>query len=165
MAKSPAGRPCTVCGHPEREAIDQALVRGEPKRAVAAQYTLAEQSIRRHKAEHIPELVIKAQEAADVVRADDLLSQIRGIQARTEQILDSNQGSNDRIALLAIKEARANLELMGKLLGQLQQPTINVLIATPEWLRVQTVILRSLEPYPDAQLAVMAALTEVIDAG
>jgi hypothetical protein len=50
------------------------------------------------------------------------------------------------------------LELLGKLAGELQSaPQVNILIS-PEWVRLRTLILEALEPYPDARLAVAGAL-------
>lgn len=43
---------CSICGHPEREAIDAALVAGIPLRTVAARYRVGKSALARHK-EHI----------------------------------------------------------------------------------------------------------------
>ncbi len=62
---------------------------------------------------------------------------------------------------MAIGEARRNLELLAKLIGQLDtRPTFNLLIA-PEWLAVRTVLLSALAPYPAARAAVAGWLAEL----
>jgi FixJ family two-component response regulator len=53
------GRICTCCSHPQRREIDQALVQGRDNRRIAARYGLSENAVRRHRAEHIPELLLK----------------------------------------------------------------------------------------------------------
>jgi len=53
---------------------------------------------------------------------------------------------------------QGQLELVAKLIGELQQEgTVNIILA-PEWVEMRTVILTALVPYPDARLAVAHAL-------
>jgi len=97
-----------------------------------------------------------------VAHADDLLEQVRDLQVRTFAILEAAEVSEQhRTALSAIREARGNLELLAKLLGELDdRPTVNVLIS-PEWLELRTVIVGALEPYTDARGAVLRAIEGV----
>ena len=152
-------RVCTVCSHPERNAIDRALVSEQPVLAVADRFDLAKSSVDRHKAGHIPATLAKSQEAAEVAHADNLLGQVRELQARALSILDTAEETGDlRTALGAIREARGNLELLAKLLGELKEgTTVNVLVSS-EWVEVRAVILRALDPYPEAKLAVADAV-------
>ena len=64
---------CSVCRHSDREAVEQATIEGEPLRAIARQFQLSKDAIARHKAEHLPKTLVKAQAAHEVVRADSLL--------------------------------------------------------------------------------------------
>src|SRR5262245_50698377 len=96
-------RTCTVCTHPDREAIDEGLVAGEPNRRIAARHGVTEQAVRRHKAEHLPASLTRAQEAADVAHAGDLLAQVRDLQSRTLRILAAAEAAGElRTALGAI---------------------------------------------------------------
>jgi hypothetical protein len=62
------------------------------------------------------------------------------------------------MALSAIREARGNLELLAKLLGELdERPMLNLNIS-PEWLELRAVIVEALEPYSEARGAVLSAL-------
>ena len=73
-------RTCTVCAHPERKAIDKALVSGEPVAALASRYvSVHKMALYRHKDEHVPARLAKAQAAAEVADADSLLDQVRGL--------------------------------------------------------------------------------------
>lgn len=47
------GRPCTICEHDDRGAIDRALVAGEPFRQIAARSGTSATSLVRHKNEHL----------------------------------------------------------------------------------------------------------------
>jgi hypothetical protein len=113
----------------------------------------------RHKAEHVPATLAKAQEAREVARADDLLAGVRALQTRTLAILNAAEASEQhRTALSAIREARSNLELLAKLLGELDdRPAVN-LVLSPEWLELRAVVVGALEPHPDARGAVLRAL-------
>ena len=155
-------RVCTICTHEQRAAIDAALVAGEPNRRIAAQYSLSEAAIRRHKADHIPAALAKAQAAGDVARADDLLGQVRDLQGRTLSILTAAEGAKDlKLALQAIVQARGNFELLGKLVGELQTaPVVNILVM-PEWVRVRGALMSALEPFTEARAAVAGALQEL----
>jgi hypothetical protein len=152
-------RSCTVCSHPEREAIDSALVGDASNRSVASLYDVSEAAVRRHKGNHLPAKLVMAEKAKEVAQADGLLEQVRDLQGRALAILDQAEMSGDlRTALGAIREARGNLELLAKLLGELDdRPTVNVLIS-PEWLELRTVIVGALEPYTDARRAVLRAI-------
>ena len=152
-------RRCTVCDHPERHGIDEALVTGAPYRSVAKQFGLSESSVYRHKTEHLPAHLLKAKEVEEVARADDLLDQVRNLQGHALDILERAEKAGDlRTALAAISQARGNLELLGKLAGELdERPVVNLNI-TPEWLELRAVIVGALEPHPAAHRAVLSAL-------
>ncbi len=156
-------RRCTVCAHPKVEAIDMALVAGEPYRSVANRYeSLSQASVQRHSENHLPATLAQAKEAEMVAHANDLLEQVRDLQVRTFAILEAAEASEQhRTALSAIREARGNLELLAKLLGELDdRPTVNVLIS-PEWLELRAVIVGTLEAHPAAHRAVLRALESV----
>lgn len=155
-------RRCTVCDQIERHGIDEALVSGAPYRSVAKRFGLSESAVYRHKSEHLPAHLLKAKEAEEAARADDLLDQVRNLQAHTLDILERAEEAGDlRIALAAISQARGNLELLGKLAGELdERPVVNLNIS-PEWLELRTVIVGALEPHPAAHTAVLRALESV----
>jgi hypothetical protein len=68
------------------------------------------------------------------------------------------QANDLRTALVAVREARGNLELIGKLLGELDAgPALNVLVA-PEWVSIRAGLLAALGPYPEARAAVAQRL-------
>src|SRR6476646_10333144 len=112
---------CTICTCLHRDAIDRLLVMGSPNRRIAAQYGVTEQALRRHRAAHLPSVLVKAQEAHEMAHADNLLMQLQWLQWNALSILDAARQVGDaRTALAAIREARGNLELLAKLLGGLE---------------------------------------------
>jgi hypothetical protein len=155
-------RACTVCTHPDAVLINEALIiDGTSNRAVARQYELSKDALRRHR-EHIPQLLLEASQAMEVADADDLLSQVRDLQHRALTILDQAEDAGElRTALAAIAQARSNLELLGRLAGELQQAgTINIHVH-PQWLQLRALIFEALEPHPQARGALLTVLAQL----
>jgi predicted DNA-binding protein YlxM (UPF0122 family) len=154
-------RKCTVCEHEKVEEINRLLLEGVSLRDIAGQYSISKTALHRHK-KHIPATLAKAQEAQEVARADNLLDQVTELRDKALSILDKAEQAGDlRTALQGVREAKGCLELLAKLQGELQErTTINVLI-NPQWLSLRTVILQTLEPYPEARLRLAEALREV----
>ena len=158
-------RRCTVCDHRKRHSIDEALVTGAPYRSVAKRFGLSESAVYRHKTEHLPAHLLKAREVEEAARADDLLEQVRHLQAHALDILARAEKAGDlRTALAAISQARGNLELLGRLAGELDERPVVNLTVSPEWLELRAVIVGALEPHPAAHRAVLRAL-EGVDSG
>ncbi len=238
-------RPCTICGHPEREAIDKALVASESYRNIAVRFGTSAAALQRHKAEHIPALLAtarqrqgeasamhgqhlvdqaQAQQDLEDAHALDVMAELQRCFERVNLLFDAcdrylrdpddparydvgprsedvtvtytepgedgkpvrrkahlstllaraEQGSAfvvDRaetkvadpreLVLKAAAQLTTQVQLLAKLLGQLdERPQVNVLMA-PEWLQVRAALLTALTPYADARLAVAAALVSL----
>lgn len=167
---------CRVCTHDELEAIDRALVSGAAANALASRYGLSEAAVRRHKANHLPAALVAAQEAADVAQADSLLAQLRALLAKADEqyaiargIVGKAVSAGDLRAASsaitagngAIREARACLELLAELEGEIsRRPEVNVTISA-EWIELRSVILMALSQHPEARRDVVKALMKV----
>jgi hypothetical protein len=130
----------------------------------------------RHKADHLPAVMVKSEQAKEVTRADDLIGQLKEITARTERLYMIADGiigkavkaEDWRTSLMAVREAsnanreaRANLELLGELLGELNRhPQVNITLSA-EWIEVRAVILSALTEFPEARAQVALALQGV----
>lgn len=155
-------RSCTVCAHDEAHVINVELVASGGNRRRAAQYGLSEAAVRRHRQEHIPELLAKAKEAVEVADAGDLLSRVEALQSRTLDLLDRVEGEGqDALVLGAIREMRANYELIGRVSKELNSGTTVNLHLSPQWVELRAVIVGSLEGYPEARGSVLRALEGV----
>jgi hypothetical protein len=152
-------RPCSVCAHPEHHAVNVALVQRDSYRDIARRFGLSKAALSRHAREHLPELLAKARHAVEVAEADDLLSRLEALQSRTLAILEAAEGKNQHgTALAAIREARSNLELIGRLTKELETgPTFNLYLS-PEWLELRAVIVGALAPFSEARESVLKAL-------
>jgi hypothetical protein len=63
---------------------------------------------------------VKATEAIEVSRADDLLAQARALQSETlSLLLRADRASDLRTALAAVREARVHVELLSETLRQI----------------------------------------------
>src|SRR5215210_2614238 len=155
-------RSCTICGHTDRDAIEDAFIAGTPKRRIAAHHGVTEQALRRHLREHLPALLALARDAERSARADALLDQIEALQSRTLAILKVTEETGEyRTALTAIREARRNLELMGEVTRELDRiPTLNLHL-NAEWIELRTVIVQALEPHPEARKSFLKAISSV----
>jgi hypothetical protein len=118
-----------VCSHPERSAIDQALVEGKTSyRSIARQYSgaLTVSSIERHR-KHLPAVLVSGAHAAEASRADDLLSKIRQLEADCRRVLGVAEGAKDlKTTVAAIRESTRLIELLARLSGELKDKSIAV---------------------------------------
>jgi len=155
-------RTCTVCGHPQRHAIEKLIVGGTPNRRIATQFGLSEAAVRRHAAEHLPVALVKAQEAEDSAHALDVVKQLKHINGAALTVLrDAKAAGDGELMLRAIDRVMKQIELQARLLGDLDdRPVVNVLVS-PEWLALRARLVAVLRPFPEATVAV----AEALDAG
>jgi hypothetical protein len=114
---------CGICNHPQRAAVDAALVDGTPLRAIAGQYGTAKSALDRHK-KHLAPALTKAKQAEEVVEATSLLSRVERIMSRVELIAEQATKSKKWLpAVAASRELRSCLELLGRLSGEIQSGT------------------------------------------
>lgn len=152
-------RACTVCAHPERRAIDKALVAGGSLRDIAGQFGLSKSAVERHQAEHLPKVLAEARAHEDVAHALDVVQQLKTINAVSMTVLKEARDARDGdLALKAVDRIHKQIELQAKLLGELDERPQVVLVQSPEWLALRRVIVAALAPYPEARLAIVKAL-------
>lgn len=81
-------RTCSICAHPERTAIEQAIVAGTSLRHIASQFNAGYKSVERHAdAGHIKASVAAEQVAKDAQRTIDVEKQLLTINAAMFKIL------------------------------------------------------------------------------
>src|SRR5215217_604948 len=152
------GRRCTICTHEHVGAIDCALVAGRPIRGIARTFGASEDAVGRHRG-HLPKTLIKAQDVAETIRADELLAEATALQTKAWELLHAAEAQDDpRTALLAVREIRGCLELLARLLGQIRDRPMLTLITAPEWMVIRGTVLAALAPFPEARTAVAGQL-------
>lgn len=223
-------RACSVCAHEQRDAINQALVSGESAPAVVARYSTTRQpfgrmAVWRHRDEHLPALLTKAQDAAEVAHADLLMTEIRRCMARVQLLFDAcdrwlrdpehpeqydvgprsedvrvvytelvdgkTVRKRDHLSVLLARleegagitiekgeyrhadprelilktaaQTQSSIELLAKLLGELdERPTVNLIMA-PQWSRLVAGLRDVLAPHPAILAQVSAHLLTMED--
>lgn len=112
---SSMGMTCKVCRHPNREAIDKEIARGEGKRAIAGRWGLKPTSVERHIKRHLKAQPITRAEMAEkaMEHATWHLGNLRRIAEECVVV--------PRDYLLASREFARATELMGKFGGALTE--------------------------------------------
>jgi hypothetical protein len=82
-------RTCTICTHPERPAIEQALVTNESYRNIAEHFVVSVGALTRHKAEHLPAALVQATKAQQDEDAIDVMIELRRLFRRVNLLLDA----------------------------------------------------------------------------
>lgn len=155
-------RTCTICSHPERAAIDQAISAGTSYRNIAQQFGVGYTAVARHASEHIAQAVASSQAAKREGAALDVIAQLKAINDAALAVLkDARKAGDGELTLKAIDRLQRQIELQAKLLGDLSDAPAVSIILTPEWVSVQTAILAALTPYAEARIAVAAALARL----
>lgn len=153
---------CRVCDHPRRKDIDATLVANTtPVRRIAADFSLTESSLRRHRDRHLPVKLARSAEARRVAESDDLGEQVRALRSKAFDLLHTAEVAGDaRTALAAIGQVRGLLELQAKVQGQIDSGTsvaVSVQVSDT-WPRLRSMILTALEAHPEARASVLSAL-------
>ena len=219
-------RLCTVCQHPERQAIDKALISATtPYRHIAARWQITTQALQRHKADHLLATIWEAwqreradngAELADELRGwmdrltkllnacdewltdpDDptrydlnprshevwvhyeivdnsgrrpivkrrkatlsaLLARVDGAEVAGEVTLVEHKSADPRKLIIdASKALEGHLRLLGELVGKLATISTGNFLISPEWLQLRGRMAAALAPWPDAKLALAAAI-------
>src|SRR3546814_14120194 len=75
--------------HAKLEAIDKALVASESLRNIAERFGTSTTALHRHKTDHLPSHMAKAQEVKDNARALDLWAELERISRRVNLLFDA----------------------------------------------------------------------------
>ena len=84
-------RACTICTHPEREAIDKALVagNGESLREIAIRFAVSAHALNRHKLSHLPQSLLKAEAAREEAQAGNVMAELQRCFERINLLFDA----------------------------------------------------------------------------
>lgn len=169
-------RECTVCAHPDRARVELALANRVPMRTVARRYTLSKEAAYRHRRGHMPPQLIAALmlrgrptdvdlDKLRITESEGLLQHLVAQRGRLYKLADAAEDLGDINAATRVHgQLSRNLELTGKLLGELrtgsQSVVQNILIA-PQYHQMRVALVQALRPFPDARTAVAAVLHKI----
>jgi hypothetical protein len=129
-------RRCTICDHPRRGELDQCLAANESNRAVSLRFGTSIAALQRHRANHLPKVLARAQQRAqqrrDTAHADsvgavaqqrdeqeqaqalDVIRQLKTVNAVSVAILhEARQAGDPDTALRAIDRITKQIEVHG----------------------------------------------------
>ena len=79
-------RTCTICRHPQKAEIDEALLAGTPFRNIAKRYGTSSAALVRHKSKDLPAALVKAKQVSEEVSAESLYDRLHAINRETAMI-------------------------------------------------------------------------------
>ena len=173
------GLRCTVCTHPDRVAIDKALIAGGTFRAIAEQHRLSATSVHRHRSQHLGKAMQRAERAqgvADAVAGEATIDTVAALVRRAQELISVaevraadgklTRATDVKSAVAALGGAVKALQLQAQLRGEISpaSSTVNVLVdqrgkPREEWAELTGAIFAALRPYPEAARAVAGALS------
>lgn len=121
-------RLCTICESPRVIEINLAVaMHAGSVQKIASKFRVSSSALQRHIYKCIPTLYQAMRESPAKVQGQTILKQMQSLHARTLTILSRAEASRDGdLALKAVRECRGNLEILGRLTGELlpqsQQP-------------------------------------------
>lgn len=144
-------RPCTSCEHPKRVEAEGRVAKGEPVDRVAREFRLSPDGFPAHLVKHAPKVIELARQAIarrDLASGLALSEEMADLQLRTLAILTKAEHAKKlTLALAAIREARANHELLGKWNGK-SSGTFH-LVQHPDWAGHRERLMRFIALHPE----------------
>jgi hypothetical protein len=121
---------CLVCSHPNRDQINESLVKlKQADTAVAGQYGLNREAVRRHRINHLgfsTKAASESHNARTIIRfASELYERSLGVLKQAEATLVDSEGSPRAVqaASASLREVRQSIELLARLVVSEPDPT------------------------------------------
>lgn len=154
------GRICSVCSHPERQAIEADLIALKSNREITRKFAVSKDAQWRHKEHCIKPILqeVKAQQEEET--ASTTISEMEWMRTQVHAIYEEAWSDTRKVpdlALKALAEMRRQNELRAKLEGELDEHSITI-TSIPEWRELRALLLDALAVHPQAKLAVIRAL-------
>jgi hypothetical protein len=175
------GRRCTVCVHPERNAIDLALARGGEQKATSRRYGLTRHAVSRHVLSgHVPVSLVQAHletlaggrkdlEAVEIEERDGLLMNLKRQRAMLLEMQErALVGEKWSVVTQISYVVHRNLEMVGRYFGQFQtveRKTVeHVLLRDPQYITLRSGLLEIARRHPQIR-GELAELLRRVDGG
>jgi hypothetical protein len=180
-------RLCAVCAHPERQAIDRAIIAGEPKSAISRRWGLGPDAVERHaKIGHVVrnEQIIAAKNMLTPASGgDDIVEKLQELMKIVRGMMDSSIQNNQYLASLACARELVRIyELVAKLTGQLDESArVNIALVqqqqreaeqelmlerltVPERLELRRLVTKAQGELPAPEMAVSVEPRNIVEA-
>lgn len=120
-------RSCTICNHPERDRIDEAIAVGQSNLQIEKKFKISRETVRRHQ-KHVQALIKKHNDAEDLARAGSLKAKMMLREADLLRFQSQAEKDNDiPTAIAATRELRQLMELQARIQGELKPQEVGVI--------------------------------------
>lgn len=165
-------RTCTICEDPKHDEIDRRCRLEKDIAKIAKEFSLSYPALYRHiSANHHIREATTIPTTAELATSEDIYKEIEKwhTEARDLQKI-AKDGGDIKNALLGLDKALKCLELLSKIHGLIKEQNVNVnvsvnILESPEWIRIRSVLMGALQPYPEARQATSAALLRIDNRG
>ena len=168
---------CKICDHPQRTAIDRAIIAGDSLRKIGTMFGTSKSEVDRHKticmARTLTAITAPAQVPEYATPAEIAIERqnVRSVAQRAGQLVDKMEALAQRFEetgdahglMKAAKEIREGLRLLAQLSGELSPNQVNVAVLntpsmqqSPEW----PILMRVLGAHPEVRNELMEAMRE-----
>jgi hypothetical protein len=155
--------PCKLCRYEDKLQIERDILSGRLKQVDAAKLVgCNKSSITRHMQNHVGKQVARVAEHFELKEGLNAIDALTESHERVLSIFnEAVNAGNRREALLAINAETKQLELMAKITGQTSAPAqVNFLIH-PQFVKLKTMMVQKLTPFPEARVALSEAFEEM----
>lgn len=172
--KGEPNRKCTICGHARRYEIELAIVSGVSRRAIGKKYSVSADAVWRHAHNHVPperraELVAGPLKPAELAQraADEGLTLLEYVamvrNSLMARFLAASEADDRQGTALVAGRLLDCLRLTAQLSGELSKAGASItnniaILQSPLMADLQVMLIRTLQPYPEARTAVIAGL-------
>lgn len=169
-AKLTRGRKCSICVHKQRADIDLAIVQGMEPKEITRQFAVSQDSILRHRRDHLPTPAMAAGVQAaleeEQLSGAGLVQRVARLLTAAEEMLGEARSDRDRIGAAAmIREAGRCAQLLAKMAGDIDTSTTINIQTAPAVLQLQQLVMMALSGFPEARAAVCLALAPLAGGG
>jgi hypothetical protein len=125
---------CTICSHPQRQAIDLALLNRTATLArLSEQHGLSTSALHRHK-QHLLHKMAQAQNRFQDLFREGYLFKLNKFLEKILRVVDTaGAEGNDRLLLQAVRQGTGIMKFMAKLDSSFSPETVHRLLASPQW--------------------------------
>lgn len=154
-------KPCAFCIHKDRGKLEKALLeRKKTQEEIASIIGVSRSRISEHLSKHLKKDVREAIAKKEGIESGlNTAKQLLEINKVARLIIrDALQERDGRLALRAVERVEKQLELQGKLLGDIPTGTNIQIIQSPQFVEFKTLILGVLDDYPEVKVKVIEKL-------
>ncbi|MGA7075848.1 MAG: hypothetical protein WBZ42_04795 [Halobacteriota archaeon] len=161
---------CTICKLPdaERDALEEKIASKELSITKGAELVNSNKAtLSRHMNRCVPKRIRESMKPEPIqIEGLNVVNALTESRERILSIYDEARQSGDlRAAIAALQTEVSQMLLMAKLTSQLNDaPQVNFLL-NPEFVRLKQILIKTLEPFPEARVRLSEALTEIADDG